>query len=354
MKKQIELAKKQNLNWQTILIEEAQTDIKLAIKKYISGIESYSKVLKEVRKIINETIQDLESEELKIKSKQTLENYIKQLMQKAFLSIGIPLSLMMMAFSSLNTGTKFINIVKDFSIELPKEQKQQQRIFKIEPPTTFEIAQPTNVFSQEYAKRVKDVYSELAKTEPMYDKNISLRNIAEMTVRYDKTMEQIQGFINRGVNLVVSSMHANCSKRCEKWQGGHYTLDNTYQIVDNIQFEPLSNATDQYYTTKQGKVYKNGHITGYNCRHYLMEYKKGQRQIPVSAKVIEKQREIDHKMRYMERQIREWKDRALMHKGSDRKLFLEARQKAIQYNKKYIEFAKSNNRAYYPSRTDVF
>ena len=256
------------------------------------------------------------------------------------MSIGIPLTLMMMAFNSLSTGAKFKNIAKTYSAELPKD--------------VFEIAQPKNVFSEEYAKRVKEVYNELAKAEPMYDTNISLRNIAEMTVRYDRTMEQIQGFISRGVNLVVGSQHANCSKRCEKWQGGHYTLDNTYQVVDGIEFQPLSNATDQYYTTKKGKTYKNGYLTGYNCRHYLMEYKKGMRQVSVSADVVEKQREIDHKMRYMERQIRQWKDMALMHKGVDRELYLKARQKAIDYNKKYIEFAKSNKRAYYPSRTDVF
>lgn len=312
----------------------------MAIKKYITGQESYARVLREVRKIIKETITDLESKELKISAKQTLENYVRQLMQKAFMSIGIPLTLMMMAFNSLSTGAKFKNIAKTYSAELPKD--------------VFEIAQPKNVFSEEYAKRVKEVYNELAKAEPMYDKNISLRNIAEMTVRYDNTIKQIQGFISRGVNLVVGSQHANCSKRCEKWQGGHYTLDNTYQVVDGIEFQPLSNATDQYYTTKKGKTYKNGYLTGYNCRHYLMEYKKGMRQVSVSANVVEKQREIDHKMRYMERQIRQWKDMALMHKGVDRELYLKARQKAINYNKKYIEFAKSNNRAYYPSRTDVF
>lgn len=312
----------------------------MAIKKYITGQESYARVLREVRKIIKETITDLESKELKISAKQTLENYVRQLMQKAFISIGIPLTLMMMAFNSLSTGVKFKDIAKTYSAELPKD--------------VFEIAQPKNVFSEEYAKRVKEVYSELAKAEPMYDTNISLRNIAEMTVRYDNTIKQIQGFISRGVNLVVGSQHANCSKRCEKWQGGHYTLDNTYQVVDGIEFQPLSNATDQYYTTKKGKTYKNGYLTGYNCRHYLMEYKKGMRQVSVSADVVEKQREIDHKMRYMERQIRQWKDMALMHKGVDRELYLKARQKAINYNKKYIEFAKSNKRAYYPSRTDVF
>ena len=101
------------MDWQTILIEEAQTDIKLAIKKYISGLESYGRVLREVKKIIKDTVDDLESKELKISAKATLENYVRQLMQKAFVSIGIPLTLMMMAFASLNTGAKFKTIAKN-------------------------------------------------------------------------------------------------------------------------------------------------------------------------------------------------------------------------------------------------
>lgn len=322
------------------MIEEAQTDIKLVIKEYVDGIRTYASALRQVRKIIAETIKELESKELKVSAKQTLQDYVRQLMKKAFESIGIPATLLVMAFASLNTGVKFKDIAKSYASELPKD--------------VFEVGQPANVFHEEYQRRVEAVYRELAKAEPMYDERISLRNIAEMTVRYDKTMGDIQKFIERGVNLVVSSIHANCSKRCEQWQGGHYTLDNTYQYVDGIEFQPLKNATDQYYVTKKGKVYKNGHITGYNCRHYLMEYKKGLRQIPVSAEVVEKQRAIDHKMRYLERQVREWKDKALLYKGTAKDKFLEARAKAKQWNNRYIEFAKANNRAYYPSRTDVF
>lgn len=331
------------MNWQAILIEEAQTNIKLQIKDYIIGADNYARVLSRVKKIIAETIKELESEELKVTAKQTLENFTRQLMLKAFINAGITENLMVMAFSQLSTGSKFKDIIKTYSTTIPKQ--------------VFEVAVPNQVYQEEYMKQVEKIYEELAKAEPMYDENISLRNIAEMTVRYDKTMADIQGFIDRGVNLVVSSIHANCSVRCQKWQGGHYTLDNTYRTVDGIQFQPLSNATsgeDAIYTTKKGKTYINGHITGYNCRHYLMEYKKGFEQVPVSAEVVERQRAIDHKMRYMERQVREWKDKALIYKGVNNDKYLKAREKAKIYNQRYIEFAKSNNRAYYPSRTDVF
>lgn len=342
MKKSIEIAKKQNLNWQSILIEEAQTDIKVELRNYIQGKATYKQAIARIKRIIKQTVDDLESQELKVTTNFTLRNYVIQLLHKAFEKIGIPIALYVMALASVKTGVKFKQVAQTYSITLPKEL-----------PDVFELGKPT-VFSKEYMRQVEQVYNELAKAEPMYDKSVSLRNVAEMTVRYDRQIAKINQLIDRGVNLVVSSTHANCSKRCEPWQGGHYTLDGTYQVVDNIQFQPIENAMNQYYTTKAGKVYRNGHITGYNCRHYLIEYKKGVRQIPVSAKTIEREREIDHKMRYMERQVREWKDRALMHKGENKALYEQAVTKARLYNKRYIEYARSHKRPYYPSRTDVF
>jgi hypothetical protein len=38
----------------------------------------------------------------------------------------------------------------------------------------------------------------------------------------------------------------------------------------------LETATDVYYTTRAGKVWKNG-LLGFNCRHYLVAYKDGLR-----------------------------------------------------------------------------
>ena len=124
-------------------------------------------------------------------------------------------------------------------------------------------------------------------------------------------------------------------------------------MVDGIQFQPLKNATDIYYTTKTGVTYKNGHITGFNCRHRLFPYKKGYTQPLVSAEEIEKQRNIDQRMRKYERDIRYYKERALMYKGVDNDIYVQARNKARRINERYIQFAKDNSRAYYPSRTQI-
>lgn len=257
------------------------------------------------------------------------------------IAMGIPTNSLLLAFGYLKSGANFQQVIKPYK---PTPTDKMART----------IAQPTARYNKEYFNMVKPALKQIIDSEPMYDEHISLRNIAEMTVRYDDTLKKIDNLVRQGVNLVISSKHANCSKRCEHWQGGHYTLDNTYQNVDGIEFQPLSNATDQYYITKQGKVYKNGHITGYNCRHYLMAYKKGYEQPMVSAEVVAKEREIDHRMRYMERQIRHWKDTALIYKGEDQSMYERARAKAVEYNSRYIQYAKANKRAYYPSRTDVF
>ena len=270
--------------------------------------------------------------------------FAEQMLSQSLVGLGIPVATILLAYDYLKTGTTFENVIKELRSHIKPSVSQE----------TYELGVPTQVYDKDYKQKVEEVLTDLSKQEAKYDERISLRNVAEMTVRYERTMDSINEFKSKGINLVVSSRHANCSKRCQEWQGGHYTLDNTYQIVDGIEFQPLSNATDQYYTTKKGKTYKNGHITGYNCRHYLMAYKKGLSQPEISADVIEKQRKIDQTMRSMERQIREWKDRALLYKGQDKEKYDEAKFKATAYNKRYIEFAKKNNRPYYPSRTDIF
>lgn len=263
------------------------------------------------------------------------------------MAMGVPTTSLVLAFGYIKSGANLQSTVEQLRTVRP------QRAFK-EAERAYDIGLPAQTYSKEYGEAVQRALRELVNSEPMYDGHVSLRNIAEMTVRYDRQMANIEALKERGVNLVQSSRHANCSKRCEKWQGGYYTLDNTYKTVDGIQFQPLKNATDQFYTTKAGKVYKNGHITGFNCRHTLYAYEKGKTQPMVSAKTIAKERAIDQRMRAYERKIRKYKDTVLMFKGQNKRLSAEAWAKAKAENAKYIAFAKANHRAYYPDRTKLF
>lgn len=354
MDTRITIAKRQNLNWQAIIIEEAQTQIKVIVRNAIMGVSGYStfaQMRAKIKKTIREAVAELESADLKKIVSASLERFAEQLIGRSMVAMGIPTNLLITYYGLFKSGMTMPSIAKQVSQQINKNLQPLDVERRALP-----IATAGDMYDKEYRELVKPVYEQLISAEPMYDERISLRNIAEMTVRYERTSKSIEDLKASGVNLVQSSQHANCSKRCEKWQGGYYTLDDTYQVVDGITFQPLSNATDQYYTTRAGKTYKNGHITGYNCRHYLRAYRKGYSMPMVSAEEVAKQREIDHKMRYLERQIRKWKDSSLIYKGDARfeKQYLQAVAKTKYWNKTYIDYAKANKRAFYPSRTDVF
>lgn len=220
------------------------------------------------------------------------------------------------------------------------------------------LGSPLQKFSKDYMERnVKPALDRLAAQQARDPDDVSgrntLRNRAEMEVRYQAHQDEIAGFKARGVNLVICSTHADCSARCAPWQGRVYSLDGTYGTTDDgRRYEPLENATDILYTTKAGKTYKNG-LLGFNCRHYLVPYKSGYR-FP-KPNVVEERREyeITQEQRRLEANVRRWRTKAIELKGQDPKGYSEARKKAVEWNQAYIEFSKQNNRAYYPSRTKL-
>lgn len=230
---------------------------------------------------------------------------------------------------------------------------------------------PLQRFSQEYITDcVKPVYERLSKQYPFdpdalpknqninvfmeYNKHInSLRNRAELEVRYNGHLENINELKRQGNKLVIASSHADCSERCKKWQGRVYSLDGTTGTTpDGRRYVPLEQATDVYYTTKSGKVWKNG-LLGFNCRHYLVPYSDGYKFPQISPKAEAKEYKITEKQRHLERQVRLWRTKAIYEKGTNPKAYKHAKKKAQQWNKQYINYSQKHGRAYYPSRTKV-
>ncbi len=217
---------------------------------------------------------------------------------------------------------------------------------------------PLQKFSKKYIKEnISPVYERLEKQFPLDPNDISgqnsLRNLAEMEVRYQSHLDQIEDLRNKGVKLVIASVHSDCSERCAKWQGRVYSLDGTYGTTDDgRKYVPLEVATDVWYTTKAGKRYKNG-LLGFNCRHYLIPYKSGFMFPKPNVQEERKQYDITKKQRELERNVRYWRTKAINQKQVDRQGYLYSRQKAIEWNKIYIKFSQENNRAYYPSRTAI-
>lgn len=228
---------------------------------------------------------------------------------------------------------------------------------------------PMQKFSKDYIeKNVKPVFDRLNKQYPFdpasvpQGKNIgvarnkhinSLRNRAEMEVRYNGHLENIEQLRKQGNKLVIASEHADCSERCAKWQGKVFSLDGTSGVTpDGRKYQPLENATNVEYTTKAGKVYKNG-LLGFNCRHFLVPYKDGYKFPKTSKELEKKEYKITQHQRYLERQVRYWRNEALMSKGVMPEYHQIAKNTAIEYNKEYIKYSHDNGRAYYPSRTKL-
>ena len=187
----------------------------------------------------------------------------------------------------------------------------------------------------------------------------------EETPEEPSTEETNEKLYESGVDLVWIDTHANCSERCQPWKGKLYSISGKSGVIDGISYQPLSNATDRCDTTKSGKTYINGTLTGFNCRHTTTPYKKGSKPSHIPADVIERQRAIETKQREMERTIRKYEAETLgwkaMRKTSlsneDREIANKQYKKSLylveKWQEKYKNFSRENNVAYYPSRLKV-
>ena len=219
---------------------------------------------------------------------------------------------------------------------------------------------PLQEYSENYFKnKVQPIFKRLIQQQPLDPDDVreqmsqrnTLRNRAEMEVRYQAHKDNLADMFAKGVKLVTASTHADCSERCRQWQGKTYSLDGTSGVTDDGRsYQPIENAINVPYITKAGKVYMNG-LLGFNCRHYVEPYEKNVKFPKVSEALERQEYEITEKQRYMEKQIRNWKTKALYFKGVDKKGYKEAKDKVNFWNKTYIELSKENNRAYYQSRT---
>lgn len=210
-------------------------------------------------------------------------------------------------------------------------------------------------YSDVWRNRVKPVLDRLCNSVALdpndYTGRNSLRNLAEMEVRYNDHQESIEALKAAGERFVVCSAHADCSDRCAPWQGRVYSLDGTSGVIDEHRYVPLEQATDIYYTTKAGRVYRNG-LLGFNCRHKLYPY-RGELLPVISAEERKAEYAITKRQRRLERDVRRAKTSALMLKDIDKAEYIRQRDKAKALYRAYIQYSMDNNRAYYPMRVTI-
>lgn len=361
-----ELAKKQKLNWQALLIEETQTELKKLIQDLVLSGASFGLIKKKVQELVKKCVDELELDSLKVVAERSLLTFagrVYTITNRTFAGLTLRDVGVLSAVASGNTDYDKI--------------KRVQEIMTRDVRHAYNWGVPLETYAKDYMKMIEQRVNDLAKLEAKedYTTNVSLRNIAEIQVREEWREKELQDMVDKGVDLVWIVPHANCSERCQPFQGKLYSISGKYGEIDGIKYEPLTNATDIYETTKSGKVYKNGCLSGFNCRHTIKEYKDKNKPIEIPAEVVDKQREVNNKQRYLERGVRAWRDVAVQYKGllgsgvkeivtytekhpegrtlNVKAKYVEARNKAIEWNRRYVDYSRTNNVPYYPDRVKI-
>lgn len=336
------------LNKQAQAIEDAQTEIRIAVKDGWLAGKSKRVIGSDIDRIIRRAQSDISNATLREAAARSLYTFANRQYDAYAAQFGSPAYLLaLIALASEKPYTAAFD-------------RASERI-RIYAPATFET-DAKGVPLQKYAKdyfddNVAPVLDRMASENALDPDDVtgrnSLRNRAEMEVRYARHIEQIAELRAQGVKLVTSSVHADCSDRCYPWQGRVYSLNGTAGTTeDGKQYVPIETATDVYYTTKAGKTYKNG-LFGFNCRHYIVTYTPGMVIPHVSKETQKRERDINTRQRELERRVRQERAEALMYKDIDRAKYLAARRRAIAANKEYMQFSHEHDRAYYPSRVKL-
>lgn len=373
------------MNATTIALEEAETDIKEIAKDSVYKAEPEVVYLQRVGAALRKRIARVRSPTLKNKSYEILSKYAVKVYKTEldlfelyvgwYITVreakrrGVPNAAKLYTqtkkeFGTITTSFAFKKAIATAPPIPPSITATSANVY--DPgidPSAYNSAAPLEEYHNTYLQRVATERNLLIMMGAEEDDGLTLRNLAEMTVRYDHQKKMISDLRDDGVNLVYIEPHANCSKRCEKYQvggsshpSGLYSLDGSSgTTAEGVKYVPLEFATNNpadQYTTQSGKVYQNGCILGYNCRHKLIPYKPYNQPIPIPERVIKNRREVEMTQREMERDIRYLRGAELQATSAEEKdRFKKLVTKAED---KYKNYSLKNNMAYYIRRTEIF
>ena len=355
---------------QALAIEDGETLILALAKRAVINYYSAEMFKREVDKIITATLAHLNSNELKDKTQRGLRLYAQMCYRREremlMLHVGFFALLLKAREDGQRGATPAIN---RFKINLAADYRHSfgfaKALEKALPDTVYSRGIPLGKYHKEYMRDVERLTQELIESgaKEAYTTNVSLRNIAEMTTRYEYQLDMIDTKRREGKKLVYILAHANCSKRCEKYQvggslhpSGLYSLDGTSgTTAEGVKYRPLEFATDNpidRYTTKAGITYQNGCLTGFNCRHKLGDYIPNVKPESIPSRVIKRQRAIEQRQREYEREIRRYKRAVVVSNNAEERE--RARAKARKLTDRYEAFSRDHNVAYYPERLKIF
>lgn len=230
-------------------------------------------------------------------------------------------------------------------------------------------------YIKDYFKEIEKKMDEFAAT-PLTTfeegkKPISLWQKAELDVRYNKQMENLDDLKKDGIKYAYLSSHPNCSKRCEVWQGAlvsltehaespQKTVDKGFHYKKSSFLVKRMDGKNVYSLPDIMAVvgpygYNNNIYCGFNCRHRLIPYDP-EKSKPTSfdKEEVTRQREIEQRIREMERQIRLQETRLLLYRKLGEKNIVQSLEKQIKIMiEKYKAYCEKNGYAWYQYRINI-
>jgi hypothetical protein len=351
------------LNSQAAALEEAEHEIRQAVKEWYLKGERETALMRKGREIIARALKKISIPDLREVARVSLTAFLNRQRQTiASMGRGRLFLFLCMALLMNVGGDDSPSYIKRIS-----KASAAQYVKRMVPSVSLttpskehvnEYGTPLGMYMKDYMeKHVKPVFDRLIEQEPIdysmpeyIKRRNTLRNRAEIEVRYQAHIDQLAEFRARGVKLVIVSAHADCSDRCRPWQGKVYSLDGTSGITeDGRTYQPIENATN--ILTKNGKWY-NG-LFGFNCRHRMVEYRPGLRWSIPPLDVERKEYALTVHQRALERRVREWRTKADMYRGVLPDAAARARSYAARATREYEAFCRANARAIERSRITV-
>ncbi len=336
---------------QALTLEEAQSEIRLAVKEAYFAQYGTIALREKVDKIIKRALLRIKIPSLREAARRSLIQYYNTQRQIVSQISTTALALYLSLLKVTNVSSEF---TKRISVSQAYRVLEDVEL----PPEIIQKGVQLMRYSEDvFKEHIKPVLDEMAKTEALdpdseeyWGRRSSLRSRAEREASHQWHIDNLSDLKSAGIKLVVISAHADCSERCRPFQGRVFSLDGTSGVApDGRRFEPIEDATDIY--TPNGK-WKNG-LFGFNCRHYAVAYKDGLKFPAVSAKTERREYAITERQRALERNVRKWKARAEMYKGTDRTKYKEAKAYARQWQSFYENYSHAHDRAYYRSRIRI-
>lgn len=323
-------------------VQNATTKIKELIIESVSTGRNKEQTFEDVKRIIAKCIKNISS----VNEKEKTMNALWSLAQKHYYDFSKAIAILSTNAYNKAVFNKLINAPYNYNADGDIKTVIDKFRNKLD-------AEHKNIapIIEDYQKKVRSLIRTMSAEPPRIveytNRNgkrisytMSLRNRAEMKVRYEANMEELNNYIAEGINLVWISTHPNCSPRCKDYQGKLYSLKNERGTINGIRYEPIDIAL-------RGPLGDgNGCISGYNCRHRLVPYDtKSRPPNDFTEAEIQREYEIDKKQRNFENNIRQLKvNEKMLRANGDTEAAKILRKKWRILTKEYEIYCLENKR----------